>query len=262
VTQVVELLRSRPASRYIHPKAIGLAEAEGDHDAGLDRASEAAPNYLRWIADLCRPHLGKSVLEVGAGNGSITQLFADGRRVLATDVSEGCVAALEERFRHTPTVEVAKADVRTVELDERFDSVLMINVLEHIEDDVGTLASVQRFLRPGGSIVIYVPALNGLYGRWDLKVGHRRRYSRWRLGEVFREAGLESIELRYVNILAIPAWAAFSRTSVDRTARGSLTVWDRTAVPLGRLLESRIRMPIGLNLLGVGRVRGMPASMR
>jgi SAM-dependent methyltransferase len=262
VTHLVQHLRPRPASRYIHPKAITLSEGEGDHDAGLDTASESAPNYLRWIADLCRPHLGQSVLEVGAGIGSITKLYADGRRVLATDVSELCVSALEERFRDIPTVEVARADVRTLELDERFDSVLMINVLEHIEDDVGTLISVQRFLRPGGSIVIYVPALNGLYGRWDLKVGHRRRYSRWRLSEIFREADLEAVELRYVNLLAIPAWAAFSRTSVERTARGSLTFWDRTAVPMGRLLESRIRVPIGLNLLGVGRMRRMYESSR
>jgi hypothetical protein len=129
----------------------------------------------------------------------------------------------------------------------------MINVLEHIEDDSGVLAGLRPLLSPGGAIVLYVPALNGLYGRWDRKVGHYRRYSRWRLREVANEAGLDVVELRYVNALAIPAWIAFSRTDVDRTQGVSLSIWDRTGVPLSRAVERRIRVPFGLNLLAVLR---------
>ena len=83
----------------------------------------------------------------------------------------------------------------------------MVNVLEHIRDDVGVLSSLQRFLEPGGSIVIYTPALNGLFGSWDDYAGHFRRYSKWRLREVFRQAELDTVELRYANLLAIPAWS-------------------------------------------------------
>ena len=94
-----------------------------------------------------------------------------------------------------------------------------------------------------------------MYGALDRKIGHYRRYSVWRLREVFREAGLEPVELRWVNFVAIPAWAAFGRGDVDDPQRSSklLSLWDRTAVPASRFIEAHVRTPIGLNVLGVGR---------
>jgi len=223
----------------------------------LDVNDERAPNYLGWIAELISPFLGQSVLELGAGIGSITALYAPGRRVVATDVSEACIAGLTARFRDSREVTVAQLDLRA--LDESFgsfESVVMVNVLEHIEDDVGTLEKVQRVLTPDGSIVLYVPALNGLYGEWDRRVGHYRRYSKWRMREVAHEARLEIVELRYVNALAIPVWVAFSKSNAERTPDAGLSIWDRTGVPLSRALETRIRMPLGLNLLAALRRTG------
>jgi SAM-dependent methyltransferase len=234
--------------------SLAATGGAGEHDANLDVADERAPNYLRWISDLVQPHLGQSVLELGAGIGSVTELYARGHKVVASDLSTDCVLALRERFANWPNVSVVQKDLRELRVDgASFDSVLMINVLEHIEDDSGVLAGLRPLLSPGGAIVLYVPALNGLYGRWDRKVGHYRRYSRWRLREVANEAGLDVVELRYVNALAIPAWIAFSRTDVDRTQGVSLSIWDRTGVPLSRAVERRIRVPFGLNLLAVLR---------
>jgi 2-polyprenyl-3-methyl-5-hydroxy-6-metoxy-1,4-benzoquinol methylase len=253
---------ARPAARYVHPAALGNVSEDGEHDQALDIASETAPNYLRWIADLCSPHLGEEVMDVGAGHGAITELFADGRRVLATDLSDDCIAAMRKRFASTANVEVLQADLRQLDPDDlgrRFDSIVLINVLEHIEDDAGTLADLTRFLQPGGALVLYVPALNGLYGQWDRRVGHFRRYSKWRLGEVAAEAGLEIRELRYVNALAIPAWFVFSHLTlkVDDSPGRSLSIWDRTGVPLGRFIESRVSPPLGLNLLCVLQMRAI-----
>jgi SAM-dependent methyltransferase len=251
---LLQRLRPRPASRYLHPKALAIPSESGQHDHRLDVAGENSPNYLRWIADLVTPYLGHSVLELGAGIGSITTLYADGREVLASDLSSECVVALRQRFTDRPNVTVAQKDLREIRDEgETFDSILMVNVLEHIEDDAGVLRQLPRLLRPNGKLVIYVPALNGLYGEWDRKVGHYRRYSRWRLREVAREASLEVDELRYVNALAIPAWVAFSGTNVDRTQAASLSVWDKTGVPLSRAIERHVRVPIGLNLLAVFR---------
>ena len=248
-------LRPEPAARYIHPKAASLVHQEGEHDADLDVSGDSLPNYLSWVADLCRRHLGHRVLEVGAGLGAITARYEQGREVVANDVSPSCVQALRERFADHPNVRVEDRDLRTMEVDARFDSVLMVNVLEHIVDDAGALRGLSNLLVPGGNVVVYVPALNGLYGPWDKRIGHYRRYSVWRLREVFREAGLEPAELHWVNFLAIPAWAAFGRGNIDDRERTGnlLSLWDRTAVPAGRLLESHVRMPIGLNVFGVGR---------
>ncbi len=253
-TPLEQRLRPRPAARYVHPKALASPELAGQHDANLDVADEQAPNYLKWIADLITPYLGHSVLELGAGTGSITKLYVDGRRVVATDLSDDCVAALRQRFRDAMNVEVAQKDLRQLgDGGERFDSIVMINVLEHIQDDVGTLERLRPLLSTNGAVILYVPALNGLYGRWDRKVGHYRRYSKWRLREIAREAGMDVVELRYANILAIPAWFAFSRTDVERTTSASLSIWDRTGVLVGRALEERVRVPVGLNVLAVLR---------
>jgi SAM-dependent methyltransferase len=248
-------LRPAPAARYVHPKAASLVDQEGDHDADLDVTSENAPNYLSWVAELCARHLGHRVLEVGAGLGAVTAHYADRREVVANDMSPACVRALRDRFGDHPNVRVEAGDLRGLGLQEHFDSVLMVNVLEHIADDVEALRGLSQLLVPGGSVVVYVPALNWLYGPNDKKVGHYRRYSVWRLREVFREAGLEPVDLRWVNLLAIPAWAAFSRGDVRDTQEIGklLSLWDRTAVPASRFLEAHVTTPIGLNVLGVGR---------
>lgn len=247
-------LRPGPAGSYVHPKSLAACGLVGEHDANLDVAHETSPNYLQWIADLLRPYLGQSVLELGAGIGSITERYALGRHVVATDVSEECVQILQSRFEASSNITVNHQDLRELrEGGERFDSIVMINVLEHIEDDTRGLARARELLSPNGTVLVYVPALNGLFGAWDRKVGHFRRYSKWRLRAVAEEAGLDVVELRYVNMLAIPAWFAFSRTDVEKNQRASLTIWDRTGVPVIRAFESRVRVPIGLNVLAVLR---------
>jgi SAM-dependent methyltransferase len=99
------------------------------------------------------------------------------------------VRALRERFADHPNVHVEDRDLRTLELDARFDSALMVNVLEPIADDAGALRQLSRLLVPGGNVVVYVPGLNGLCGALDYKIEHHRRYSVWRL----RELGLEPV---------------------------------------------------------------------
>ena len=108
----VSRLRPAPAARYIHPKAVALVNQEGDHDADLDLAGESASNYLTWVAELCRPHLGYRVLEVGAGLGAITARYERGREVVANDVSPRCVGALRERFADHLNVRVEDRDLR------------------------------------------------------------------------------------------------------------------------------------------------------
>lgn len=254
-------LRPAPAARYIHRRAELAGSDDAEHDFGLDVASESSPNYLRWVAEAIDPYLGREVLEIGAGLGSITQHYVKDRTMVLTDLSGVCVASLRERFAGDANVTVVQEDARSFSASQyQFDSIVMINVLEHVPDDLGLLMHLRTLLKPHGRIVLYVPALNALYGRWDRKVGHCRRYSKWRLAAVAEEAGLVPIELRYMNILAIPAWLALSRSDVARTQRASLSTWDRTGVPLSRALERRLQPPIGLNLLAVLGDAGEPSS--
>jgi precorrin-6B methylase 2 len=245
----------------VHPKAAGLVNAEAEHTANLDVAVDNAPNYHTWIADRCRPHLGQRVLEVGAGTGSITQRFADGRDVVVIERDEWCIGELQQRFASSPNVTVRQADLtELVDEGQRFDSVVMVNVLEHIEDDVAALRALRGLLAPGGRVVLYVPALNGLYGAFDRKAGHYRRYAVWRMRQVLAAAGLVEVDLRYMNLLTIPAWWIYSRSNLDRSSAGRLSLWDRTGIVIGRRLESIVRVPVGLNLFCVARASDPRAS--
>lgn len=251
-TVLPQRVQPDPGVRYTHPKALEAPAENGAHDHALDVLAESAPNYVRWIAELIQPHLGRKVLELGAGHGAITAEYAAGRDVVASDLSDACIAALNRRFEHAPNVMVVQQDLRELqESPERFDSVVMLNVLEHIEDDVGVLSALRSVLQPGGRIVIYVPALNALYGKPDRMLGHFRRYSKWRFRAIAAQAGLQIVTSRYVNMLAIPGWWIYSHTNLDRTYGPSLSAWDRTGVPLSRALEKRVRVPVGLNLLAV-----------
>jgi 2-polyprenyl-3-methyl-5-hydroxy-6-metoxy-1,4-benzoquinol methylase len=243
-------------SRYVHRKAAPDPSA-GHHTRGIDAADDSAPAHLRWIADQLLPYLGESVLEVGAGRGAVTQHLAQGRRLVAADLSDSCLSVLRARFADSPNVRVRRMDLRRIETNETFDSTVLINVLEHIHDDAGALRALAAHLKPGGSCLIYVPALNWLYGPFDRDVGHYRRYSKRRLAAVVREAGLQPVVLRYVNLLAIPAWIVFSVGGVNRDDVGSVSrslgLWDRVGVPLTRAVEGRMSPPIGLNLFCVAR---------
>ncbi len=244
-------------SCYVHPKAAHDPSV-GEHDRGLEQTDQAATGYTRWVAELMLPYVGESVLEVGSGHGGIAAHLAEGRRFVATDIADSCLKVLHARFAGAPNVEVRRLDLRDVDIDieETFATTVIANVLEHLYDDVGVLRALRGRLARGGHCLIYVPALNWLYGDHDHDVGHYRRYSKRRLGAVVRDAGLRPVALRYVNILGIPAWMAFSKRWLSANPRrwgSSLGLWDRVGVPLTCAIERRVQPPIGLNLFCAAR---------
>lgn len=253
--------QSQAVSNYVHPRA----SRSGNHACSLEIADESTPNYQRWITQLCRPYIGNRVLEIGAGHGAVTRFLCEEvSDYVATDTAPECLTALESKFRDSSNVTVRKLDILSDQIDDEFDSIIMINVLEHLLEDSEILRSLSGRLAADGKIIIYVPALNSLFGDWDDMAGHFRRYSKRQLEHVIAAAGLAVVESRYVNLLAIPAWFAFSRLGVrrkpakqpDATFGRDLQIWDRTAVPLTRWVETRVRPPIGLNVLGIA---GKPA---
>lgn len=228
-----------------------------DADAELEAVLanlEHAPRYTDWIASLLEPHLGGDVLEIGAGHGELTERLARGRRVVATDLSKRCVEALEERFASSPEVEVVHADLASLALSRAFDTVVVVNVLEHIDDHNRAVAEMAGHLRPGGRLCVFVPAFDGLYSEFDRRIGHRRRYQRSELVQVFADAGLEVVEARYVNVAGAFAWWLLARR-LGRVPTDAALVraYDRLVVPVLRRLEARRPPWFGQSLLGVAR---------
>jgi 2-polyprenyl-3-methyl-5-hydroxy-6-metoxy-1,4-benzoquinol methylase len=231
----------------------GFHAAEAAMNSGLTRNSEAS-NYLGWLADLCEPYLGNDVLELGAGLGDLTERFAaPGRTVHATDLSEQFVGVLRERFAGRSNVTVEQLDIVELDTQAAHDTIVMMNVLEHIEDDVATLRALRDALVDGGRLIVYVPAFMLLYSRFDREIGHYRRYRKPELQSKFEAAGLRVIDSRYVNSLAAPGWFVYCRLlGRESSDQATVSACDRIMVPLARKLEDRFHPPFGLSLFIVG----------
>ena len=251
----VRLRWSKPVvwrrQRLARRRAPEAWDASDRELAGTLDNLDAATNYADWIVSLMAPYLGGRILEVGAGHGTFTSLLARYGPVTATELSERAVAVLRERFAGQEGVTVVPVDELT---DAGFDTAVMVNVLEHIDDDVGALRSLRDDLCPGGHLLIYSPAFNALYSDFDAAVGHYRRYTKPSLGRVLDDAGLEAVDIRYVNAVGARAWYLVATRLGRRPTEGwSTQLFDRGAVPVVRRLERRVRPPFGQSLLAVAR---------
>ena len=213
--------------------------------------------YRAWQFELIAPHCGAELLEVGAGLGEFAAQFTGLRRHVVTDVDPGAVASMAERFRDRPEVQARWLDLAAGDLDTGapLSTVLAINVLEHREDDQGALRTLARAVRPGGRIVIWVPGYEQLYGDFDRRVGHVRRYTPTTLREAFVGAGLRPTVVRPVNLLGgVAWWLTVRRGGVGSPRPGLVRTYDRFVVPVSRALERRVRPPFGQSVLGVATV--------
>ena len=136
-----------------------------------------------------------------------------------------------------------------------FDSVVYVNVLEHILDDVGELRTAHDLLVPGGTLAVFVPALPRLYGSMDFKSGHHRRYVRESLRGVVTDAGFELVDIRYLDVLGVaPYFAMYRLLDVKSLGAVSSGGYDKVIVPLSRAVQRLVPdPPFGKNLLAIAR---------
>jgi SAM-dependent methyltransferase len=237
-------------------------DADNAHEGynTLARMEGGAPNYNTWLAERFRAHAGNRVLEIGAGIGTITALLAPGReKVVALEVDEFYVRRLRNRFRDQRNVEPYLSDVALADWQrlkaERFDSIVLSNVLEHIPDDGGAVRRFAQILQPGGRVLILVPALPLLLGAMDEAVGHYRRYTPGSLRSVLEGNGFEVETLEWMNLVGIPGWFVNSVVLRRRVMPPlQLRLYDQIAPLLARA-ESRVKLPVGMSLFCVARVR-------
>ena len=212
------------------------------------------PNYHGWIMEIFAPFIRGQVIEYGAGVGTISErILPNAAHLTLIEPSSNLTAELRERFGDEPRVEiigesleshVARIDAETV------DTLVLVNVLEHIEDDRGALRHMMKALRPGGHLLIFVPALQFLMSKFDRSVGHFRRYHKPDLMMKVEEAGGAIRLCRYFDLLGVVPWFIFNTvlrsTSFNPTLVG---LNDRIAVPLTRGIERLASAPFGKNLI-------------
>jgi glycosyltransferase involved in cell wall biosynthesis len=216
------------------------------------RLLRKAGRYNRWVYELIRPDLGKDILEVGAGIGNMTRFFLGHGRITATDISPFCLSELKRGFSEYDDVIVRRLDIdRDVpEAGRSYDTIVCLNVLEHIEDDRGALQRMKALLRPGGRLILYVPANPRLHCEIDRSVGHHRRYEKQGLISRLNEAGFTVLRARNHNTLgALGWWITGKLFGKKRVASGDVGGFE-ALIPFARILD-RIESRFSLSVLAV-----------
>lgn len=221
VEAVWVILRSRFTSRLY---------VDAGHST-LDALS-FAPKFNRWMAETIMPYIGDSVLEIGAGMGNLTRHLCPHRKLyVATDVNLEYTGHLRNVFRHRTSVCVHKLDAESprdfLPFEQRLDTVICLNVLEHIEDDGATLRSIRTLLEPGGRLILLVPNDPNAYGTIDREIGHYRRYTPAHLRALVTDSGFEVEDILKFNRVSMPAWKFTGQIRKARTlSRAGIRIFD------------------------------------
>jgi glycosyltransferase involved in cell wall biosynthesis len=234
-------------------------------DIYLDRGAHildslaGTKRFNRWMAEtVVKPYLGSRVLELGAGIGNMTQHLSRGRRsYVATDIDEEHLGRLRVRFRGRPNLAIRKVDLQApedfIDLRGKADTVVCLNVVEHVKDDLLALRNIHSALEAGGRAIILVPQDQSVYGTLDEVLGHFRRYSAAELKARMEAAGFEVERIFEFNRVTRPGWWWNGRVLRRRTfGRFQLRVFD-ALVPLWRRLDRTIPWK-GVSVIAVGRV--------
>lgn len=220
-------------------------------------AMGCAGNYHRWIVSEFAPYLGPRVVEVGAGIGNFSDhLLRSGavKELVAIEPAENLFPLLQQRFAQDARVRPLRGDLTELAGTLSVDSVVLVNVLEHVDDDAGLLRTIASILSAGGTLLLFVPAMPKLYGSLDKAFEHHRRYARGELDGKLQAAGFRIERLRYFNLPGVVAWFVAGKVLKQTTVRpAQVWLYDRMVVPWVSLLEKVWQPPFGQSLLAVAR---------
>ncbi|MBO6518872.1 MAG: class I SAM-dependent methyltransferase [Rhodospirillales bacterium] len=237
----------------------------GDHPHLYEgRELEAASNlvnYYRWITDLFSPYLKGSGTEIGAGVGTYSAYLRPFFSSMdLVEPSPRQLPDLTAKFGDDPDVRLFSETIEAYRAkvgDASRDCFCLVNVLEHIENDVAALDDMTAMLKPGGHVCVFVPALPMLYSKLDEILGHFRRYTKPELDGKFENAGLEIVKTAYMDVLGVPAWGLINTLLGSKTLNPKMAaIYDAACVPVTRAVESVVPVPFGKSLLIVGKKRG------
>ena len=227
---------------------------------GISTISSALPdavNYHAWLLDLISPKIGREMLEIGPGYGQYTGFFFNRTgRLAVADIAQDCIEHLQRKF---PDVEAVMADLEAPDWTSQvtrqglFDTIVALNVLEHIQDDQAALRNIWSALRPEARLLLLVPAHQALYGQMDRLAGHWRRYSRRNLRNLLQCAGFSVDTCVHINPVGGLGWLANTllyrpKSLSAATVNTQILFFDKWLLPVSRFLSPLTAIFFGQSL--------------
>ena len=212
---------------------------------------DLAKNYRSYQLDLIKDYIGKKILEVGPGNGEIIENFNDeNHEITLIDNDIEMCKVLNEKFKNNKNIKILNSDIKSV--NEKYDSILYMDVVEHIEKDIEELDRASNLLSRTGKLIIVVPAFNFLFSDFDKDVGHYRRYYKKNFLEYTKNKKMKILSLKYFDSIGflILCLSKLLNFKGRNNAVMGIKVWN-LLMPLSRLIDKLFFHQFGKSLICV-----------
>lgn len=215
-----------------------------------------AKGFNRWMLRQFTQFVGDRIFEAGCGIGSFTELLLDKQKLICADNDQFYVKMVSRRFGHLENVATLQMDLAVkAQYDglkaEEIDTIVCLNVLEHIENDRDVLKNFFDLLKPGGHAIILVPFHPRLYTKCDEMLGHYRRYNEEGLKSNLEDAGFDLVSLKHFNRLGVLGWYTNGKMSRQHLSSRQIQIYN-WLLPVAKLID-KIGLGPGLSLIGIGQ---------
>ena len=212
-------------------------------------------NYNHWIYENIQNYIGYNILEIGAGIGNITDFIIFRNNLTVIDINQHYIDYLNSKysFRNESNFNALNVDIQDIKssplASKRFDTIICLNILEHLENDRGAVENMSYLLEPGGKLIILVPALKTLYGSIDVSFEHLRRYNKKELKSLINGQNMEIVKFYYLNFLGLLGWFINGRILKKKELPEKQTKLFDELVPFLSFAEKIIIPPLGQSLI-------------
>lgn len=217
--------------------------------------------FNKWLYEALASYCKDNILEIGSGIGNISAfLLKDFKRVTLSDIREDYCNALHKKFDGSNNLGgICLMDLSTDKIEQdypnllnKFDTIIASNVVEHIEDDKLAIENCYKMLKPGGRVVILVPAFNWLYNPFDTELGHFRRYTKFTTTALIKAGGFTIIGAKYFNAMGMLGWWVSGSVLRKKTLPANQLSFYNKIVPIARQIDKLLLRRIGLSVIVAG----------